>query len=70
MPWGDDGKFPTHDICSCCGTEFGYEDSNLKAIRNHRKKWLSNPGKWFSPDKKPDHWSAEAQLKNIPDKYK
>ncbi len=24
--WDDDGLGPTHDICACCGCEFGYDD--------------------------------------------
>ena len=70
MPWGADAKSPTSDICSCCGTEFGYEDATIKGIRNHRQKWLNGPENWFIPDDKPVGWSAEDQLKNIPDEYK
>ncbi|EGQ8490607.1 MULTISPECIES: hypothetical protein [Vibrio] len=39
-PWGEDGKSPNYDICSCCGVEFGYEDSSVKGVSTYRKKWL------------------------------
>ncbi len=67
LPWGADGRTPTFEICSCCGCEFGYEDCRAIGVSNHRKKWLDSGGQWFSPARKPDDWSMEAQLKRIPD---
>jgi hypothetical protein len=68
--WGDDGQCPTHAICDCCGTEFGYEDCNLKAIKTARDRWLTSGAKWFNPKKQPADWSLEEQLKQIPAQYK
>lgn len=70
LPWGENGESPSYDICFCCGTEFGYEDNNLKAILSNREKWLNNGANWFNPDKKPDNWNLEEQLSHIPEKYK
>jgi hypothetical protein len=68
-PWGEDGKCPTHNICDCCGVEFGYEDCNISAIRAFRIRWLANGGQWWSRKKRPADWSLEEQMKNIPEEY-
>lgn len=67
--WGDDGETPTYNICDCCGVEFGYEDSSLIGIKNYRNKWLSSGGRWTKPNCKPENWTLENQLPNIPVKY-
>ena len=33
FPWGPDGQTPSHDICGCCGVEFGYEDTLAVGIK-------------------------------------
>ena len=68
-PWGEDGRYPTFDICDCCGTEFGYGDCTLKAIRASRRRWLFEGAKWKYPEAKPEDWLVEEQIKNIPDEY-
>lgn len=65
-PWGEDNDSPTFDICACCGAEFGYHDCTLEGIREHRKRWLSNNGKWAEEAAKPSNWSLKEQMKNIP----
>ena len=67
--WGDDGETPTYNICDCCGVEFGYEDSSLIGIKNYRNKWLFSGGAWTKPNSKPENWTLENQLSNIPAKY-
>jgi hypothetical protein len=69
-PWGDDGQYPSHNICDCCGVEFGYGDCNLKAIISSRRRWLKGGAIWRYPEEKPVNWSQEEQLKQIPDEYK
>lgn len=69
-PWGEDGKSPTFEICECCGVEFGYEDSSLQGILNYREQWLRNGAKWFAARRKPDNWDVDAQLNQIPRKYR
>jgi rubredoxin len=32
-PWGEDGEVPSHDICDCCGTEFGYDDVSIESSK-------------------------------------
>lgn len=53
LPWGENGTDPTHDICDCCGIEFGYEDFTLVVIRRYRDDWINNGAKWWREKKKP-----------------
>ncbi|MCD6620003.1 hypothetical protein [Aeromonas veronii] len=69
-PWGEDGNSPTWDICSCCGTEFGYEDCTLPSVRKKRQDWIAHGCEWFEKKSKPINWSLEHQFENIPDEYK
>jgi predicted amidophosphoribosyltransferase len=41
-----------HSICSCCGTEFGYDDCSL-SHEELRNNWLKNGAKWFSTVSQP-----------------
>ena len=68
--WGDDGGLPSYDICDCCGVEFGYEDYTLDSIRKYRDNWRKNGAKWFNPKAKPDNWSLQEQMNNIPVEYR
>ena len=36
-----------HNICSCCGTEFGYHD-RVRTPQSLRKAWIENGHRWFS----------------------
>jgi len=69
-PWGDDGEAPTYNICECCGVEFGYEDATMQGIKSYRSKWIDSGAKWSRKKSKPDNWSLEEQLSNIPNKYR
>src|SRR5690242_21702553 len=44
MPYPPD----RHEICPCCGTEFGYDDF-ARSHRELRNEWLRLAGVWFSP---------------------
>jgi len=53
----------SYNICPCCGTEFGYDDS-VVAHADLRKKWISNGMQWWSKHQlKPDGWDPNKQLK-------
>ena len=69
-PWGPDGKIPTHEICDCCGVEFGYEDSSVKSALNYRNEWLKEGARWFRPKAKPSNWNLEKQLTCIPNAFR
>ena len=42
MPCGASGEDPSHDICDCCGSEFGFEDSSIASIQKNREVWLES----------------------------
>lgn len=69
LPWGEDGKSPSYNICYCCGVEFGYEDCTLVSIKNYREKWIESGGKWNKKKYQPINWSLAEQLLNIPKQY-
>lgn len=53
----------SYDICPCCGTEFGYDDSTV-AHAYLRKKWVSGGMLWWSKHQlKPNDWDPVKQLK-------
>lgn len=69
-PWGQDGKTPLYEICSCCGVEFGNEDYSIESVHEYRMSWLKNGSKWFNENEKPYNWALEKQLENIPEEFK
>lgn len=53
----------SYDICPCCGTEFGYDDSTV-VHSDLRRKWVSEGMQWWSKyQPKPDDWDPIKQLK-------
>lgn len=67
---GDDNLNFSYEICDCCGAEAGVEDFNPVVTRKYRQKWLESGYKWFSPSYKPDNWSLEKQMEQIPEKWR
>lgn|ERR1035437_6614315 len=70
FPWGEDGRSPSFQICSCCGVQFGKEDDTLESIKEYRAGWISKGGKWFAKNETPEDWDIETQMKNIPNEFK
>jgi len=69
-PWGEDGKSPSYQICSCCGVQFGKEDLTLESIKECREEWISKGGEWFTKNEKPEGWDIKTQMKNVPDGFR
>lgn len=69
-PWGADGTIASFTICECCGVEHGYEDCLPDGVREYRKEWIRAGCHWFAKSRKPDKWSLDEQLLNVPDTYK
>lgn len=69
-PWGVSGREPSHNICDCCGVEFGYEDVRLEGVRKYREEWLRQGASWARPSCKPSGWSPEQQMLNLPEKWR
>src|ERR1700682_4785983 len=59
--------FPPEDnnICSCCGTEFGYHDLRFSHA-DLRRQWLAKGSPWFSTRMSPPFgWNPTAQINQI-----
>jgi hypothetical protein len=53
-----------HNICSCCGTEFGYHNL-VHSVQQLRKMWVAKSCPWFSTAMQPpEGWSAYVQMLN------
>lgn len=70
LPWGEDGKTPSFEICHCCGVEFGYEDSSVDCVKRFRADWILKGSNWFDDKEKPPNWNLKEQLKNIPEEFR
>lgn len=67
FPHGENGDSPSNDICICCGTEFGYQDSSLKAIFTSRAKWIAEGLNWNDLKNQDKKWNPLKQILNIPE---
>lgn len=64
--YSDDADFypRDHQICGCCGTEFGYDD-RVFTHRQLRSRWIAAGFPWFDPaEPRPLNWNAYLQLLN------
>lgn len=69
LPWGEDDKSPTYEICPCCGVEFGNEDYTIESTKRYRQTWINKGANWFNPKQKPEKWDKEEQFKSIPQEF-
>ncbi len=70
QPWGSDGNTASFAHCPCCFTEFGFDDTRIEMIKEKRQQWINKGHVWYEPNKKPDGWDPQEQLKNISIKFK
>lgn len=49
-----------YNICPCCSTEFGSDDSAF-SHRQLREMWIANGANWFFGNA-PEHWNPWLQL--------
>lgn len=68
-PWGDDGRTPLYDFCSCCGVEHGYQDSTLVSVRKFRGEWIAAGAPWNVVKERPHNWVLEEQLQHVPHEF-
>ncbi|PGK31697.1 hypothetical protein CN902_06280 [Priestia megaterium] len=53
-------------ICSCCGFQPGYDDTELGiTIEEYREYWLLGGNIWFEDKVRPKVWDLKKQLTNI-----
>ncbi len=57
--------YGTHEICSCCGIQLGYEVSNEKGAIRERKEWLARGAPWADEEEEPTDWSIELAKEQI-----
>ena len=68
--WGDDDHSPIYDYCPCCGVESGNHDYTVKSVKRYREFWIHNGLKWDNPRLKPENWSPEIQMDNVPFEFR
>jgi len=74
-PW-EEGS-PSHEICPCCGIQFGYDDAaggdleaRVLAYERWRDLWLSEGARWRSRGQPaPSGWSVGEQLRRVGIKF-
>lgn len=66
LPWGEDGRSASFEICPCCGVEWGYEDSLPQGVRAYRQEWLERGAPWFTPEEPHDGLTTEERLARVP----
>ena len=54
---------PSHEICPCCGFEFGFEGKEDMA--RFREDWAKKGAPWFTPSLKPAGWDLQRQLAGL-----
>ena len=68
QPPYDSYGYPTYEICSCCGFEFGFDDSvQDRTFERYREEWIED-GFPFRHKPVPRNWSKrqmEQQLENV-----
>ncbi len=56
-------NLPSHEICPCCGFEFGFDD--VASQDAFSQNWIKNGANWFMPKLKPINWNLNEQLSNL-----
>jgi hypothetical protein len=62
--------FPSYEVCSCCGFEYGFDDdpgasAKSSSFEEYRAEWLSSGAEWFIRSAKPEGWDPRKQLSSI-----
>lgn len=57
--------YGTHEICSCCGIQLGFEVYNESDAKKERTKWIEQGAPWFDEECEPMEWSLELAKKQI-----
>lgn len=59
--------FGSHEICACCGTQYGLDVTIIDDVEKVRNEWLSEGAPWFDDDTdlnppKPKPWNIETAI--------
>jgi hypothetical protein len=61
----DEYGYPSYNICSCCGFEFGFDDDSKKyTFEAYRQEWISIGYPYFG-ENKPKDWNSEKAKKQM-----
>ncbi len=67
-PYDNHGN-PSHEVCLCCGFEFGFTDGSMSITQQaYRSSWIATGYVFYFEPQKPAHWTFETlqqQLRNI-----
>lgn len=64
-PFGE----PSHEVCACCGYEFGFDDApgsymiDALSFSEYRERWIADGCPWFDESAKPAEWDLQTQLR-------
>lgn len=56
----DEAPISSHEICPCCGTQFGLDDAVVnkadlpECYDRLRQNWIDGGSQWFDPSEHPD----------------
>jgi hypothetical protein len=69
-PYASHLGFPSYEVCSCCGFEYGFDDEpgasgTSSSFEDYRAEWLASGAEWFSRRAMPDAWDLRKQLRSI-----
>ncbi len=63
--------FSSHEICACCGSQYGLDIQESSDIKKVRTEWLQEGAVWFDDEdvkpEKPKNWNiqlAKQQIEN------
>lgn len=55
----------THEICRCCGVQFGLEVECQADVAGYRTNWLDSGAEWFDDESRPPNWTPETAQHQI-----
>lgn len=55
----------THEICECCGVQFGLDVMDSSDVVPYRQRWLASGAKWFFEESQPEGWNHSAALERL-----
>jgi hypothetical protein len=65
-PYGLHFGYPSHEVCGCCGYEYGYDDEPGAgaglSFEDYLEDGIAGRCHWLIPGQKPDGWDLDEQL--------
>lgn len=65
-PYEEHWEDASYEVCDCCGFEFGNDDRGMSynsSFEEYLRAWVARGSQWFTPEKKPEGWSLDNQLR-------